>query len=1426
MKWDYQNNSQTNSGLRITSKNSVVKWNEFSFWLFKVLLSLYLLFGSIELIDLNGQLTPSEAGFIDAVADYGADNSGKTVTTSQLQDAINAATKHHIPLYIPPGTYLIDATLIVEDDVGDINSHASDEAQNTFICGSSVQAGNRTVILLKSGTFPNLGSKGHVIQMKGIYDEVYTRTYYRMLQNIDIKIEGNNAGAIGLRWRGAEGCSLFDINIDITGGLYGIDMLLGSGGSMAKIAVTGGQYGIYLSNTATQPTPTFTELTLTGQTQSAFFSSSTRGAIVITGGVFNMNPGVEVFEVERHPHIHFSPGGNLILTDCVIEYSSGSSNLAFSMKTGTDQSVHLNDVYVKHVKTLLNVDFNIPANPEGWRYYSEFAYNSGWDINPIGDEPIYIDGRRLTDKVYEEFEDDKIPPLNIQRKHSWGDNFPMFNSFGAINLKDFSNHVDNGDWAPAFNAAIIAAEMNGSNIVFIPVGNYNIYNTIHLRKHTALIGAGHRNSKIFGKDVKNRRFGNSMDPWTDPKPMISTPDDKNADCIIADLSVNIFMPYNNELYSPEPVACYAVLWRAGNHSVIRNIDYRRELVYNDFSGPTNVLTKELSKPEWLTLRSLGSPLSINDLVFKSECKYAYHTSEIVPSRILLETVDSNKRLLTRSLPPARFNSVRNHFDIPNLTITRNNGEKIDLHSFKITNGAWLPNEGAKAFITGKKENKDTTVTVLLNNVSRDSLIEVTLNWYDMDTVLITSSVPFSIDDINTEEITTNFEALTGSELQENIDFNQRCNSYGYMYLPVYYMAHPYVRIEGGCKYYNHWILFATWLRINEPYIHVVENDPDDIVSFYHMHGQHSQNFNKIKIESAHNVSLFGIKSESILEFASVENSENIRIYGYGGITSAPRGAAHFRIENSKDFKVVSPSEEIWTEDDTCINCNWWAGGMLPRTKFGNYDDIQVIDDGDFFSPLQTDSPILYMWGDPHDPWEVDCDSQFLLTVKEGQGTGMFCPGEFVVIKTEIEECEEFLYWTGDTEYLEDSTSVYGIITSMPAMEIELRPVRSDLPRYEVIVNQGTGSGTWCTGERVNILADFPPEGMRFSKWSGDTQFLHDSLSVSTYLIIDSMDIVITANYEDIPRPYTGIPIKLPGTINAELFDNGGEGIAYYDKDPNLFNIFRINEGVDILEKPNKIGDYYLAYCENGEWLEYSISSTLDQSKLYDLYISYAAGGPAGTIRIEIDGIPLGDPITPAHTGSWVNFELHNIFPVKIEPGEHIMRVYFETGGINLDYLEFRELVEYNLNINIDGSGSVTPKGGSYRQNSVIEILATPENGYVFEKWTGDVYSSNNPLTITLDKNISITANFTLQIFIKNILDNPINIYPNPLDEEKLTIETPVPSLITFINISGNIKKQIKCEGKIEIQRSEFDKGIYIIFVNNIKCRLSYKLIVI
>ncbi|MFP3872200.1 MAG: InlB B-repeat-containing protein [Candidatus Aenigmatarchaeota archaeon] len=69
--------------------------------------------------------------------------------------------------------------------------------------------------------------------------------------------------------------------------------------------------------------------------------------------------------------------------------------------------------------------------------------------------------------------------------------------------------------------------------------------------------------------------------------------------------------------------------------------------------------------------------------------------------------------------------------------------------------------------------------------------------------------------------------------------------------------------------------------------------------------------------------------------------------------------------------------------------------------------------------------------------------------------------------------------------------------------------------------------------------------------------------------------------------------------------------------------------------------------------------------------------------------------------------------------------------------------EYELTIDVKGEGTTEPEPGvhTFSEGEEVALEALPEEGWIFEGWTGDQQSSEDSITITMDANRSITAHF-------------------------------------------------------------------------------------
>jgi hypothetical protein len=95
------------------------------------------------------------------------------------------------------------------------------------------------------------------------------------------------------------------------------------------------------------------------------------------------------------------------------------------------------------------------------------------------------------------------------------------------------------------------------------------------------------------------------------------------------------------------------------------------------------------------------------------------------------------------------------------------------------------------------------------------------------------------------------------------------------------------------------------------------------------------------------------------------------------------------------------------------------------------------------------------------------------------------------------------------------------------------------------------------------------------------------------------------------------------------------------------------------------------------------------------------------------------------------------------------------------------LIQYSLTINYDGGGTTQPSQGSYDYDCgrLVEITATPDSGYEFSDWSGNVpsgYENNNPLIFTMDSDRSLIANFKRIPFWERLCFIATAAYESPL----------------------------------------------------------------
>jgi len=155
-------------------------------------------------------------------------------------------------------------------------------------------------------------------------------------------------------------------------------------------------------------------------------------------------------------------------------------------------------------------------------------------------------------------------------------------------------------------------------------------------------------------------------------------------------------------------------------------------------------------------------------------------------------------------------------------------------------------------------------------------------------------------------------------------------------------------------------------------------------------------------------------------------------------------------------------------------------------------------------------------------------------------------------------------------------------------------------------------------------------------------------------------------------PYPGPGAHpIPGRIEAENYDTGGEGVAYHDTTSGNSGGDYRSDDVDV--ETCGEGGYNVGWIASGEWLEYTVD--VDSSDMYDIEIRVASESAGGNFHIEFDGSNVTGTLSFSATGGWQNYTSVFAEDISLSGGQQIMRVSMDSSNWNLNWIEFTSLMD-------------------------------------------------------------------------------------------------------------------------------------------------------
>jgi uncharacterized repeat protein (TIGR02543 family) len=262
----------------------------------------------------------------------------------------------------------------------------------------------------------------------------------------------------------------------------------------------------------------------------------------------------------------------------------------------------------------------------------------------------------------------------------------------------------------------------------------------------------------------------------------------------------------------------------------------------------------------------------------------------------------------------------------------------------------------------------------------------------------------------------------------------------------------------------------------------------------------------------------------------------------------------------------------------------------------------------------------------------------------------------------------------------------------------------------------SGGGSYISGQPATLTAT-ASAGFEFSSWSG---YLVGPVNPAVITMDGNKS--VTANFK-----LAGLTKVTPSTASASSIEN-----ASYPASAAI-------DGITTTRWASVFSD--------PQWIMFDMGSARSISTVvfdwesanarnYLLEGSNDASFVTKTTLVTKTNMGTGDHRIDSLTGLTGTYRYYRMYGTARNTayGYSIYEARFYTGG---------QIPNYTLTTTaVNGTVALSPAGGSYAFGTVVTLTATPAAGYAFSSWSGSVTGTTSPMTVTIDGNKSVTANFS------------------------------------------------------------------------------------
>ena len=202
-------------------------------------------------------------------------------------------------------------------------------------------------------------------------------------------------------------------------------------------------------------------------------------------------------------------------------------------------------------------------------------------------------------------------------------------------------------------------------------------------------------------------------------------------------------------------------------------------------------------------------------------------------------------------------------------------------------------------------------------------------------------------------------------------------------------------------------------------------------------------------------------------------------------------------------------------------------------------------------------------------------------------------------------------------------------------------------------------------------------------------------------------------------------VTIPGTIEMENYDEGGQSVSFNDKDfVNEGGVYR-EDGVDIvqIDSTDKTKGYAVGYTSAGEWMEYTVK--VAEAGEYAFLANVATGAENAGFQLFVDGKAVSDTVVAPKGEDWSTYSFVDGKTAALEAGEHVLRVTITGDFLNIDWIKFgkskdelvsiKPSIRYGVDMDISRSSTLNVFDVRGHHLGTIRLMGMPTTSSVLQQ---------------------------------------------------------------------------------------------------------------